>query len=90
MKISTARKPAAPKKAPAAKKKTAKKAAAPAAKKLGGYIAPRRPVSSGGEGASASTFTPAYVPVSSGGEGGGGGGYAYVPTYSSGVSYGGE
>lgn len=56
--------------------------------KLGGYIAPRRPVSSGGEGASVSTYTPASAPISSGGEGGGGGG-GYVYTGGS-ISSGGE
>lgn len=94
MKItSAARKPVSTK-AKAKTKTKAKKAATAKVKtaaKNGGYIAPRRPSSSGGEGATASTYTPAYTPVSSGGEGGGGGGYAYVPAYTGGgVSYGGE
>ena len=80
-------------KTPAKKSTAAKpKAKVKTAAKNGGYIAPRRPASSGGEGATASTYTPAYRPVSSGGEsGGGGGGYVYVPAYTGGgVSYGGE
>jgi len=72
-------------------KRVTKKTTKVAKPKGGPYIAPRRPVSSGGEGPSVSTYTPYTGPVSSGGEsGGGGGGYVAPASYSYGGSSGGE